>query len=836
MKKQIIFLLLSFCIINFCHAKNLCNIDPELQQIIKQRNNDFISINIILKSQVDVNNFKSRSQAFSDNKEKRDAVLKEFKNFSKASQSDVLSILQAETRSNNVRDIKCHWITNMINCSVTSDVVYRLAEHPDIEAIAYNKLEYMLFDEEPQTAAPVRGMTDNITMINADDVWEQGFTGKGILVSILDTGVNIDHLDLKDHLWDGGNAYPNHGFNTYNNNHDITDAFGHGTHCAGTICGDGTSGTQTGIAPNATLMCVKVLGDEGYGSVSATLSGVEFSVENGADVLNLSLGASFSNTFTNELYRSAFENLLELNVLAVIAAGNDRGKIKDYPIPRNITSPAVCPPAWIHPDQQGNIGGTSSTICIGAVNYNDDITSFSSEGPATWAGSKWGDYVLDMSTELAPGWLDYDNNKFATGVGVNPTFKWGVMFTPSKLKNYENGKLTTVSMYDCVAHTGDIEIYQGGSTPNEGTLIHTQEFSCTGSNGFVEFDITTALTIDHTKNLWIILSTDDGDFKPAAACKSIHDPNGRWLGLTYENYTEWLDICEWYEDHNYTWMLRAFVSSDNGDLAQLRSEENNEIGLIRPDICAPGYGIVSASHLSDNGHISLNGTSMAAPCVTGAVALLLEKNPNLTPARICEILETSAVKLTNYKSNRTGSGRIDIEAAMKLVDAPAPKPEAPVLKATVSNDTIYLTWNAIEGATKYNIYHEGKMITYVSGDRTSAIATDLSPDYEYCFTVTASSENGESEHSNEVCASISGTGIDEATSSLAIFPNPVENKLIISTNETIKEIKIHNIVGMTIYSNDDNVNSIDMTHFHSGIYFIKIKTDKGITVKQFIKK
>ena len=756
MNKKIFFLLLFLCIINFSHAQNSCDIDPELQQLIKQRNNDFISINIILKSQIDANKLNSRSQIFSDNSEKRDAVLKEFKNFSEASQSDVLSILQAETRSNNVKDIKCHWITNMINCKVTSDVIYRLAEHPDIKAIAYNKLEYMLFGEEPQTAETLRSMTDNITKINADDVWEQGFTGEGVLVSILDTGVNVNHIDLKDHLWDGGSEYPNHGYNTFNNTHDINDIFGHGTHCAGTICGDGTSGTQTGIAPNATLMVIKVLGDDGVGSVDATLSGVEFSVENGADILNLSLGATFSNTYTNELYRSAFENLLELNILAVIAAGNDRTKIDEHPIPKNIGSPAVCPPAWIHPDQQINIGGTSSTICIGAVDYNDEPAYFSSEGPVTWSGSEWGDYVLDMSTELDPGWLDYDNNEFAAGVGVNPTFKWGVMFTPSKLKNYENGSLTTVSMYDCVAHTGNIEIYQGGDTPNEGTLIHTQEFSCTGTNAFVEFYLTTPLTIDHTKNLWIILSTNDGDFKPAAACNSIHDPNGRWVGLIYDNCTDWCDLCEWFENHNYTWMIRAFVSSDNGDIAQLRSEENEEIGLIRPDICAPGYGIISASHTSNDGHLSLNGTSMAAPCVTGAVALLLEKNPNLTPARICEILETSAVKLTDKKSNRTGSGRIDINAAIKLIEDPTPKPETSIVEST--------------------------------------------------------------------------------TASFVIYPNPVENKLTISTNEIIKGIKIYNLIGMTVYSNEENVNTIDMTKFHSGVYIIKIKTDKGETIKQFIKK
>ena len=160
MKKVIIFLLLIFCLVDYNNAQGLCEIDPDLQQLMDQKNDDLISVNIIFKSQIDVKKLNSRERSFSDRGAKKEAVLKEFKKFSETSQSDVLSILQAETRSNSVKDIKCHWITNMINCKVTGDVVYQLAEHPDIKAIAYNKLEYMLFDEEIQEADAVRGLTE----------------------------------------------------------------------------------------------------------------------------------------------------------------------------------------------------------------------------------------------------------------------------------------------------------------------------------------------------------------------------------------------------------------------------------------------------------------------------------------------------------------------------------------------------------------------------------------------------------------------------------------------------------------------------------------------------
>lgn len=852
MKKSILLLSLILCVINFSFAQYVNVIDPELQTLMNTKNNDNISVNIILKSQIEVNKLSSRTKRFSDRASKKDAVLKEFKEFSESSQSEVLSILQSETRSGNVKDIKCHWITNMINCKLTSDVIYQLAKHPDIAAISYNKLEYMLFDEESTEVIPTRGITDNIKKINADDAWKRGYTGKGILVSILDTGVNIDHIDIKNNLWDGGNKYPNHGYNTLNNNHDVTDIFGHGTHCAGTICGDGSSGTQTGIAPDAKLMIIKVLGNDGYGSVDAILSGIEFSIENGADLLNLSLGSSFSNTYTDGLYRSSFTNLLEFDILAVIAAGNDKTKMDEYPVPRNINAPGNCPPAWIHPDQHANIGGTSSIICIGAVDYNDTHAYFSSEGPVSWSGTPWNDYILDMSTELDPGWLDYDNGEFATGIGINNSFKWGVMFPASKLKNFENGELTKVSIYDCVAHTGEIEIYQGGTNPNQATLIHTQSFSCTGTNDFVEFDLTSKLNINHTKNLWVILSTDDGNLNPAAACNSIHEPNGRWVGTTYNDYTTWSDICEDYS-YNNTWMIRAFVSDNSGNIAVL--EENNEFGLIRPDLCAPGYGIVSASHTSNDGHIVLNGTSMATPCVTGAVALLLEKNPDLTPAQICEGLETTAVKLADKKNNSTGSGRIDIIATMDFFEDEA-KPIISLQEVTIKeittneNSQIPITLENIGSAPTHDITLElssdDPYITIINASANFGIISPVQ-NVTKTFIVTAKADtpdnhivdfsltDGYWEEHFSIKVSNSDN-ISDLNYVFNIYPNPVEDKVIIETDIKIEKVSIYDTYGRLMTTSNGQQTSVDVSNFNNGVYFIKISHDNGEITKLFIKK
>jgi subtilisin family serine protease len=146
------------------------------------------------------------------------------------------------------------------------------------------------------------GLTPHVIQINASQVWQQGYTGKNVVVAILDSGINDEHTDLKDHLWQGyadtdGDGEADdiiHGWNFTtkdgNGDADIQDEYGHGTHCAGIICGDGTSGNITGIAPDATLMTLKTINRTGSGSPANMINAVQFAIENGADILSISSG------------------------------------------------------------------------------------------------------------------------------------------------------------------------------------------------------------------------------------------------------------------------------------------------------------------------------------------------------------------------------------------------------------------------------------------------------------------------------------------------------------------------------------------------------------------
>ena len=301
MKKSILFLLLTLFSLNLIYAQNLNTIEPELQAVLNQKGDEMISINIILKSQADVQKLQQIAAKANDRESKRETIVNELKSFSKHTQNDIMSILDAESKSGNVDDVRCHWLVNAISCKASSDIIYRIARHADVEVIAYDEMKYLLWDEEVKAVESTRGMTQNITHVKANEVWNLGYTGQGVVVAVIDTGVNFNHIDLADHLWDGGDEYPNHGYNTLEDSHNVSDGFGHGTHCAGVVCGDGTSGTQTGIAPNATLMCIKVMDDTGYGNATSISAGMEFAIEHGADVLNMSLGIPFASSAVREI-------------------------------------------------------------------------------------------------------------------------------------------------------------------------------------------------------------------------------------------------------------------------------------------------------------------------------------------------------------------------------------------------------------------------------------------------------------------------------------------------------------------------------------------------------
>ena len=167
-------------------------------------------------------------------------------------------------------------------------------------------------------------------------------------------------------------------------------------------------------------------------------------------------------------------------------------------------------------------------------------------------------------SEPVAEWLYYDDGVNVDGIGGPSEFMWGIMFPSESIGGYDGNYLTKVSLYDYAQSSGDINIYYGG-TSAPATLVHTQTYTSVGSKSFVEFDLTSALPIDITQNIWVVFTTVQGANYPASCSADCGDPNSRWISM---DGVVWEDIQAY--DLSDTWMIRAFVTNTaKGEVSQL---------------------------------------------------------------------------------------------------------------------------------------------------------------------------------------------------------------------------------------------------------------------------
>ncbi|MCL3996094.1 S8 family peptidase [Streptomyces lavenduligriseus] len=214
----------------------------------------------------------------------------------------------------------------------------------------------------------------SVPQIGAPTAWKAGYTGKGVKVAVLDTGVDARHVDLKDQVIASRN---------FTAAADATDHFGHGTHVASIVAGTGakSGGKYKGVAPDAKLLNGKVLDDSGFGDDSGILAGMEWAAGQGADVINLSLGG-YDTPGIDPLEAEVNKLSAEKGVLFAIAAGNDG--------PQSVGSP----------------GSADAALTVGAVDDKDRLADFSSTGPRVGDGAIKPDVTapgVDITAAAAAG-------------------------------------------------------------------------------------------------------------------------------------------------------------------------------------------------------------------------------------------------------------------------------------------------------------------------------------------------------------------------------------------------------------------------------------------------
>ncbi|MEM3618548.1 MAG: S8 family peptidase [Candidatus Bathyarchaeia archaeon] len=157
--------------------------------------------------------------------------------------------------------------------------------------------------------------------IHCDQAYETGWHGSGVIVAVLDTGVDTEHPDLKDNLVEG--------YNFVDKNNDVTDSDGHGTMVAGIIAAVANNSKGiAGVAPEAKIMPLKVLTSEGGNWVDLDLA-ILYAANHGAKIITMSLGGKYS--LLGAATEAAIKYVYQQGCVLIAAAGNDNSSEPFYP-------------------------------------------------------------------------------------------------------------------------------------------------------------------------------------------------------------------------------------------------------------------------------------------------------------------------------------------------------------------------------------------------------------------------------------------------------------------------------------------------------------------------
>ena len=219
----------------------------------------------------------------------------------------------------------------------------------DVELVEQDFVVSVQFDNPPNDPDYDRQWA--LPHIQAESAWNDVDELGAITVAVIDTGVCMSHEDLVGRVLDNG-------YDFVDNDDDPEDIFGHGCSVAGIIAANIDNGIGiAGFAPNSSILPVRVLGPSGSGSMADVAAGIVYSADNGADIINLSLGSSVGSQVTLDAVNYAMEK----GVTVIASAGNSGGALPGYP------------------------ARYENVVAVGAIDPGGARSSFSNKGGDIWA-------------------------------------------------------------------------------------------------------------------------------------------------------------------------------------------------------------------------------------------------------------------------------------------------------------------------------------------------------------------------------------------------------------------------------------------------------------------
>ncbi len=463
---------------------------------------------------------------------------------------------------------------------------------------------------------------------------ELKYQGQGVIVGIVDSGIDLNHPALKGRILyvynvKNGNVCDKNEIES--NKCSLRDEVGHGTHVSGIIAGNGEvpyggNSPYIGIAPEAEIIMVSV-GEEGI-SGEDVIKGIEFILQKAEElnrpvVINLSLGTDIGPHDGTDLFSQTLKKFIQEGVVIVKSAGNSadynvhlsgKANTQEVDIPIEMFGTFALIDIWYPGDKALEV--KVYTPC--------GPTSFVKPG-AHLSFSNNCRYVEILSDEVNP--LNGDREILIAILTRRQylDYKWGLILKSSK---------------------------------EDAVNFHAWVIGAQFLNGDNRYSISSDSTLDEL----IVV--------------------GSFTSKIVNSYNSFARLDD--------------ISIFSG-IGPTRECSNGCRERIKPDLVAPGDVVCSSYPLRAiigredilicgfRGYAPLSGTSMSAPVITGTVALMLSKNPNLTPSQIKNILisatYTDSFTGTSLPNNTWGYGKIDIAKALELTPEPnasnEPKPQNP---------------------------------------------------------------------------------------------------------------------------------------------------------------
>jgi subtilisin family serine protease len=317
---------------------------------------------------------------------------------------EVLAFLDAKAAAGEVEIRHSLWSVNAVVFRGTPATIEAVAGMPGVLYVAYDapRSEEEVIDIHPPLSpppAPLGGtIPPNVQNIGAPTVWSWGITGQGIVVANADSGTAANHPDLASQIWnnvdeiasngidDDGNGFVDDTWGwdfDANDNNPSPSGSSHGTNTAGIVVGNGTQGTQTGIAPGAKMMVLRI------GNAADQMAAIQYAIDNDADVVTSS--HSYKWPFIPKpdyhLHRMVEDNALVGDLVHTNSIGNQGTSLASYPIPWNISAPGNSPSPWRHPQDPAPAtggDGVSGVLACGGVQVGDLVYAVSGHGPSAW--------------------------------------------------------------------------------------------------------------------------------------------------------------------------------------------------------------------------------------------------------------------------------------------------------------------------------------------------------------------------------------------------------------------------------------------------------------------